>query len=294
MDGGPPLATASAGAGNARSVPERLLAERLARAVGEVLSADGRAARVRCVVAGFAGAGIAGAGVGGGTGGAGAAGDDGRARARRALDAALARHGVRAASVRVMADSEVAFAAAPGTPPDGLALVAGTGAAAVRIRGHRLAAAVDGCGWLTGDDGSGFWIAREGVRRALRGLDGRGPATELLPRLAAAFGAGPAPVDSAASAAPADPYALRYVLIDGARAASEPARLARLCPVVFGAAADGDPVAEGILDEAADLLAGSVAALRPRRGEPLVTVGGLIGPGGPSCTASPPASPPGP
>ncbi|MEU9714052.1 BadF/BadG/BcrA/BcrD ATPase family protein [Streptomyces sp. NPDC047976] len=259
-DGGPPLATASAGAGNARSVPERLLEERLAHAVGEVL-AGGRAARVRCVVAGFAGAGIPGT-----------PGDGGHGTARRALDAALARHGVRAADVQVMADSEVAFAAAPGTPPDGLVLVAGTGAAAVRIRGHALAATADGCGWLTGDDGSGFWIAREGLRRALRGLDGRGPATVLLPRLAAAFGAGPAP---------ADPYALRYVLIDGARAASEPARLARLCPVVFDAAADGDPVAEGILDEAAGLLAGSAAALRPRHGEPLVTVGGLIGPEGP-------------
>ncbi|MGE7386986.1 N-acetylglucosamine kinase [Streptomyces sp. NPDC004126] len=262
-DGGPPLATATAGAGNARSVPERLLEERLAHAVGEVL-ADGRAARVQCVVAGFAGAGVPGS--------PGRSGDSGQGPARRALEAALARHGVRAAAVHVMADSEVAFAGAPGTPPDGLALVAGTGAAAVRIRGHRLAATADGCGWLTGDDGSGFWIAREGLRRALRGLDGRGPATALLPRLAAAFGAGPAP---------ADPYALRYVLIDGARAASEPARLARLCPVVFDAAADGDPVAEGILDEAAGLLAESAAALRPRRGEPLVTVGGLIGPAGP-------------
>lgn len=282
-DGGPPLATASAGAGNARSVPEPLLEERLARAIGEVLAdGEGRAARVRCVVAGFAGAGVS--GVSGGAdsaGGAGSASASGRGSARRALDAALARHGVRAAAVHVMADSEVAFAAAPGTPADGLALVAGTGAAAVRIRGHRLAAAVDGCGWLTGDDGSGFWIAREGVRRALRGLDGRGPATVLLPRLAAAFAAGPAPAAPVAPVAPSDPYALRYVLIDGARAASEPARLARLCPVVFGAAADGDPVAEGILDEAAGLLAESAAALRPRRGEPLVTVGGLIGPGGP-------------
>ncbi|RSS35755.1 hypothetical protein EF912_35940, partial [Streptomyces sp. WAC07061] len=96
-DGGPPLATASAGAGNARSVPERLLEQRLAHAIGEVL-ADGRAARIRCVVAGFAGAGDAGApggagapgntcaagGAGGGTGArdaAGAAGTAGNAGA---------------------------------------------------------------------------------------------------------------------------------------------------------------------------------------------------------------------
>lgn len=267
-DGGPALATSSAGAGNARSVPEPLLEERLAHAIGEVL-AEGRAARVRCVVAGFAGAGI--------PGGAGAADGSGHGPAHRALHRALARSRVRGARVHVMADSEVAFAAAPGTPPDGLAMVAGTGAAAVRIRGHRLAAAADGCGWLAGDDGSGFWIAREGLRRALRALDGRGPATVLLPRLAAAFGARTAP----ASTPGTDPSALRYVLIDGARAVSEPDRLAGLCPVVFGAAADGDAVAERILDEAADLLTESAAALRPRRGEPLVTVGGLIGPGGP-------------
>ncbi|KIF00609.1 hypothetical protein PL81_40315, partial [Streptomyces sp. RSD-27] len=34
-DGGPALATSSAGAGNARSVPEPLLEERLAHAIGE-------------------------------------------------------------------------------------------------------------------------------------------------------------------------------------------------------------------------------------------------------------------
>ncbi|WP_328966547.1 hypothetical protein [Streptomyces sp. NBC_00239] len=67
----------------------------------------------------------------------------------------------------------------------------------------------------------------------------------------------------------------------GARAASEPVQLARLCPVVVAAAADGDHVAERILAEAADLLAETVAALSPRRGEPLVTVGGLLGPEGP-------------
>ncbi|ATZ22464.1 N-acetylglucosamine kinase [Streptomyces lavendulae] len=255
--GGPPLAMSAAGAGNARSVPETVLAERLAQVVAEAVP-PGRAADVRCVVAGFAGSGVPGR-----------AGDRGQGVAGRALSAALLRNGVTGARVRVAADSEIAFAGAPGTPPDGLVVISGTGAAAARMRDHRLAATADGCGWLTGDDGSGFWIAREGVRRALRAADGRGPATLLVDRLAEAFDA-PA----------ADPVSVRFALVDGALAASGPA-LARYCPVVVGAAVDGDAVAGRILDEAADLLAESARALRPRHGEPLVTAGGLLGRRGP-------------
>ena len=59
-------------------------------------------------------------------------------------------------------DLEVAFAA--GTPePDGTVLVAGTGATAGAVTGHRLTRTADGHGWLLGDDGSGFWLGREAV-----------------------------------------------------------------------------------------------------------------------------------
>ncbi|MFC7216583.1 BadF/BadG/BcrA/BcrD ATPase family protein [Streptomyces polyrhachis] len=159
-----------------------------------------------------------------------------------------------------------------------LTLIAGTGAAAARITGHRLRAAADGCGWLAGDDGSGFWIAREGVRRALRALDGRGPATALLPLLAAEFTAAGAPADAARDLSP---QTLRRVLVDGVLACAPPVRLARHSTAVTAAARAGDAVAAAILDEAADLLAECLTALAPRPGEPLVTVGGLIGTGGP-------------
>ncbi|MFE2169804.1 N-acetylglucosamine kinase [Streptomyces sp. NPDC059447] len=256
--GGPPSATASTGAANARSVPAPVLEDRLAHAVRRVLPRE-RADEVRCVVAGFAGAGIPGREA-----------DAGQAVATKALHGALARHGVTGVRVEVVADTELAFAGAPGTPADGLAVIAGTGAAAARIRDHRLSATADGCGWLTGDDGSGFWIAREGVRRALRAADGRGPATLLVGRLAEVFGA-----------PTLDPSVVRFALVDGALTPGDPVRLARHCPVVVRAAVDGDAVANGILDEAADLLEESTAALRPQRGEALVTSGGLLGPNGP-------------
>ncbi len=40
-----------------------------------------------------------------------------------------------------------------------------------------------GWGYLLGDEGSGYWIALQGLRAACRSVDGRGPATHLLPAL---------------------------------------------------------------------------------------------------------------
>ncbi|MEV6103479.1 BadF/BadG/BcrA/BcrD ATPase family protein [Streptomyces sp. NPDC051940] len=256
--GGPVLAVGTAGAGNARSVPEDVLTERLAEVVGAALA--GRpGASVRAVVAGFAGAGAPGV-----------ADDPGQLAATRAVRAALDRNGVTEASVSVIGDVDVAFAGAPGTPADGLVLIAGTGAASARIAGRRLVFAADGCGWLAGDDGSGFWIAREGFRRALRALDGRGPSTALVRLLAAEFGAADLPVES-----------LRLALVDGGLSYDPPVGLARHSRTVVRAAASGDAVARAVVDEAVDLLVGCLAALAPAPGEPLVTVGGLIGADGP-------------
>jgi len=85
-------------------------------------------------------------------------------------------------------DLEVAFAA--GTPePDGTVLVAGTGATAGAVTGHRLTRTADGHGWLLGDDGSGFWLGREAVRAALRSLDAGEPQGRLAGSVLAALDA---------------------------------------------------------------------------------------------------------
>src|SRR5699024_362887 len=59
----------------------------------------------------------------------------------------------------------------------GYALVAGTGAAAVRIEAGEIVAVADGMGWLLGDDGSGFQIGRDVARAVVADLDRRGPGT---------------------------------------------------------------------------------------------------------------------
>ncbi|GGX06078.1 hypothetical protein GCM10010383_40130 [Streptomyces lomondensis] len=163
---GRPLGEGAAGPGNALTVPVPQLTEHLAEAVAQAVPEPCRG-RVVAVAGGFAGATDA------------AADEPGRRNALAALTAALRRLGIDAGPPVVSSDIEAAFASAPGAPADGLALVAGTGAVAMRITGRRGTATVDGDGWLLGDDGSGFWIGRAAVRAALRMADGRGAATVL-------------------------------------------------------------------------------------------------------------------
>lgn len=169
------LGEGAAGPGNALTVPLPQLIDHLADAVARAVPESARG-RVVAVAGGFAGA-------------TGADEDDpGRLNALTALTAALGQVGITATALAVSSDIEAAFASAPGTPADGLALVAGTGAVAMRITGRRCTATVDGDGWLLGDDGSGFWIGREAVRAALRMADGRGPATLLAGSVGQALG----------------------------------------------------------------------------------------------------------
>ncbi|MFD3840282.1 N-acetylglucosamine kinase [Streptomyces sp. NPDC058642] len=169
------LGEGSGGPGNALTVPEPQLTDHLTEAIAAAVPEPARS-RVVAVAGGFAGA----------TGTS--ADDPGYVHARSALTGALRRLGIPPGPVALCSDIEAAFASAPGTPADGLALVAGTGAVAMRIAGRRATTTVDGDGWLLGDDGSGFWIGRSAVRAALRMADGRGPGTWLAVLVGRAFG----------------------------------------------------------------------------------------------------------
>ncbi|MGW3424148.1 BadF/BadG/BcrA/BcrD ATPase family protein [Streptomyces phaeochromogenes] len=163
------------GPGNALTVPVPLLTDHLTEAVARAVPEADRA-RVVAVAGGFAGAAET------------APDEPGRLNALAALTAALRRLGIAVDSVGVSSDIEAAFASAPGAPADGLALVAGTGAVAMRIIDRRCAVTVGGDGWLLGDDGGGFWIGRSAVRAALRMADGRGGPTTLAVAVGGALG----------------------------------------------------------------------------------------------------------
>lgn len=296
---GRPLGEGVAGPGNALTVPVPQLTEHLVEAIARAVPEPARP-RVVAVAGGFAGA-------------AGTANEPGRVNALTALREALRRLGIAVDDgLRIYSDIEAAFAAGPGTPDrpgppaDGLALVAGTGAVAMRITARHCEKTVGGDGWLLGDDGGGFWIGREAVRVALRMADRRGADTALAALVGRELGVPDtvlsylSHLSDEAEASAYEGDALAYEGEGGARLpwprsareayrrhvlpavmAEPPVRLARFAPLVAEAARAGDALARAILDEAAGHLADCVRALEPTPGESLVATGGLLGPEGP-------------
>ena len=169
-------------------------------------------------------------------------------RHRRDPPPARGRRRRRAAGPRVRPAGDVLL----GHPsPDGYAVIAGTGAGAIRVEDGRQVAVADGLGWLLGDEGSGFWIGQRVVRAALADLDGRGPSTALTPLVLGRLGV-PAPSD----AGDREPI----LAVVRALYAGPPVRLADFAGLVFEV--DRDQTADGILDDAAAALARTLTAVR--------------------------------
>lgn len=152
---------------------------------------------------------------------------------------------------------------------DGYALVAGTGAAGIRVRDGLVDRAADGLGWLLGDVGSGFWIGHRVVRDAVAALDGRVAPTALTSLVLDALG-----LESGAWVdADGRPGVLR--LVTDAVYRLRPVELSKFAPLAFQAAED--PAAQAILAEAAAALArlfGAVAS--PDLVGPLVLGGSVL------------------
>lgn len=79
------------------------------------------------------------------------------------------------------ADPVLAAGAAGGR---GVALIAGTGSAAIAADGQGGRAVVGGWGYWFGDEGSAYWIGRQALQAMARAADGRGPATVLTDLIA--------------------------------------------------------------------------------------------------------------
>ncbi|WP_370616537.1 N-acetylglucosamine kinase [Mumia qirimensis] len=157
-----------------------------------------------------------------------------------------------------------------GTPAlDGYAMVAGTGAAAVRVRAGEVEHVVDGMGWLLGDAGSGFWIGHAVTRAVVADIDGRGPATPMTPALLEMLDL------SSGATPPSGPrpealHRLVEVLYE-----MRPVRLAQFAPLAF--AYPADPVARGVVDAATTALTATInAAIDPDVDGPLVLGGSVL------------------
>lgn len=142
-------------------------------------------------------------------------------------------------------DAKIAWAGAlEGSP--GVIVIAGTGSIAYGENAHGESARAGGWGYVYGDEGSGFDIARQAVRAALKEYEGWGPRTALTPALVELIGA-----------ANANEALHRLYTIEWPRA-----RVAGLAVTVDRIAGEGDPVALDILHNAARQLALLAASVR--------------------------------
>ena len=187
----------------------------------------------------------------------------GRESDRQIVRRALRRKSL-APTLIVESDAVAALTGALGGGP-GIVVIAGTGSIGLGRDGRGQIHRAGGWGFLIGDEGSGFAIARDALNAALQDFDGRGPATSLRRMFEEAFG-------------------LRRM--DEVIPRIYPPRpdrgaIAKLAPIVFGAAQHGDTVASQILYRAGVELGRLVLALLPRLGDlavpvPLALLGNLF------------------
>lgn len=146
-------------------------------------------------------------------------------------------------SIDVDQDTANAWAAATGARP-GVVLIAGTGSVAYGRDKWGTRRTVGGHGFLLGDEGSAYDIARQGLIAAIKGMDGRSPNTVLSEVLAARLEV---------------VHALEIPKV--VYGSLERKDIAALAPLVFEACAAGDSVALKIVEKAARELAELVVAV---------------------------------
>jgi len=174
-------------------------------------------------------------------------------RKARAVEGAVA-----AKRVRMEPDKVNALASVTAGKP-GVVVVAGTGTITYgeNARGQRGDAS--GWGYLLGDEGSGFWIARQAIAAAGRHSDGRGKPSALTEKLMGALKI-------------ADLWDLYFLVYSEKLSRPEVASLAAVVPA---AAAEGDGAARAILRRAGRELGLGAGAVARRLGmhRGAVTVG---------------------
>ncbi len=160
---------------------------------------------------------------------------------------------------------DVVAALASGTSSaEGLAVVAGTGSVAALISDLGVIRRSGGHGWLLGDEGSAVRLGIEGLTAVLRALDGRGPDTSLVGSLPPLLGIHDP-----------DPVATQGKVVSTAYG-RPPSRLGELAPTVVRVAAEGDPVASGIIQRAVRSIVDMARAAAGPATPPVVVLAGSL------------------
>lgn len=152
------------------------------------------------------------------------------------------------------------YAVTYGSP--GVAVIAGTGSIAFGMNNRGERARAGGWGWLLGDEGSAYWIAKEGLQAAARAADGRGLKTRLLEKFMEKF----------KLEEPIDLIEAVYRVMR-----CDPTEIASLAVFVDEAAEEGDELAVEILRKGGFELAKACQAVvsRLKMGDSPIIVGGV-------------------
>src|SRR5262249_46714489 len=135
---------------------------------------------------------------------------------------------------------------------EGIITIAGTGSIAFGRNAAGRSARAGGWGYIFGDEGGGFDLARQALRAALRMEEGWGPPTRLREGLL-----------TAAGASDANDLLHRFYGDEWPRS-----RVARIAPLVDRAAGEGDAVALDLVHGAAHELATLAASVRQQLWNP--------------------------
>ncbi|MFB3829014.1 MAG: N-acetylglucosamine kinase [Bryobacteraceae bacterium] len=171
---------------------------------------------------------------------------------------------LRARKVIVTNDAVIALSGAAAGAP-GIITIAGTGSIAFGRNAQGRTMRAGGWGYIYGDEGGGFDIARQALRAALRFEEGWGPETALRGAFLEAVGT-------------KDANGILHLFYTPEWPRS---RVARLAPLVDRLAEAGDTAAREVLERAAAELAGLAAAVRRelwKPGEPVrvAYIGGVF------------------
>ncbi|MDX1994287.1 MAG: BadF/BadG/BcrA/BcrD ATPase family protein [bacterium] len=82
------------------------------------------------------------------------------------------------AKMALSSDHEIALVGAHGRRL-GVLILSGTGSIAYGVNSTGKTSLIGGWGYLLGDEGSGYWVGMEGLKAAIRAMEGRDPATAL-------------------------------------------------------------------------------------------------------------------
>ena len=151
----------------------------------------------------------------------------------------------------IIMDSDLFIALKAAEKKNVMVVIAGTGSMVAGFNAEGKIITRGGWGYILGDEGSGYRIALDGIRAAVRSLDGTGENTMLAELLLEFAGVG-----------------AKEELIDAFYSPEKDRKaIAAFSPFVSQASAKGDTVARKILFSQCEMLADSVKAILPEMPE---------------------------